>query len=104
MANLLKVDFKRVLKDQLFMVICIVAGAFALITPLLYVALFGSLEGEMEQMLSMMGITIDAKTMFFQTFSLSNNSGLAIPILLSVILTKDFSQGTVRNKIISGYS
>lgn len=104
MTNLLKADFKRVLKDKLFMVVCIIATAFAFVTPLLYVLLFGSLEGDMNEALSMLGVAVDAKSMFFTAFALSDNLGLVLPVLLSIILSKDFSQGTVRNKIISGYS
>ena len=53
---------------------------------------------------AMMGISIDAKTMFFNGFSLGNNFGLIAPVLLSIVLCKDFSYGTIRNKIISGHS
>ena len=104
MTNLLKADFKRVLKDRLFLVVCIIAGAFAFITPMLYVAIFSSFEGEMDEMLSMLGMSVSAKSMFFAAFALTDNLGLVLPILLSVILCKDFSHGTVRNKIIAGYS
>ena len=46
MFNLLKMDLKRLFKDKLFLVLCILAGVFALITPLLYKGLFALMEGE----------------------------------------------------------
>lgn len=107
MLKLLKVDFKRVLKDKLFLVMCILAVVFAAVTPLLYVAILGTLgveTGEMSEMLDALGMSINAKSMFFQSFSLGNNLGLILPVLLAIILCKDYSHGTVRNKIISGNS
>ena len=105
MINLLKVDFKRVIKDKLFLVMCIVAGAFALATPLLYVGIFslmGADFGDAESMIELMGMDINAKSMFFSSFSLGNNLGLVVPVLLTIVLCKDYTQGTVRNKIIGG--
>lgn len=101
MVELIKSDFRRVLKDKLFMVVCILAAAFALITPLLYKAIFSSLDPSME---AMMAGTVLAKDNFFGAFSLGNNFGFVMPFLLAIVLCKDFSHGTVRNKIISGHS
>lgn len=107
MLNLLKVDFRRVLKDKLFLAICIIAVVFAIITPLLYVLIFAGLSGDFsdtEAMLELMGVSVTAKSQFFMSFSLGNNLGLILPVLLAIVMWKDFSQGTVRNKIISGNS
>lgn len=101
MTNLVKTDLTRVLKDKLFLVVCILGVVFALITPLLYMLLFGAMETPegfgMENLIS-------AKAQFFSSFSLGNNFGLVVPVLIAIILCKDFSFGTVRNKIISGHS
>lgn len=103
MINLLKADFKRVLKDKLLLVVCILAVVFAFITPLLYRLLLGDTLAD--PALEAMGLSIvSAKSQFFGAFSLGNNLGLVIPIFLGIILCKDFSHGTVRNKIISGKS
>lgn len=102
MLNLVKTDLKRIFKDKLFLVACILGVAFALFTPLLYRLLFGSLielEGTLSEELNLY-----AKTLFFTAFSPSNNLGLVVPVLLAIALCKDFSFGTVRNKIISGKS
>ena len=101
MRNLYVMDIKRILKDKLFMVTCILAGVFALINPLLNKLIFSLLD--MEEVLD--GImNVNAKSMFFSAFLPGDNLGLIMPILFAIIMCKDFSQGTVRNKIISGKS
>lgn len=105
MMNLLKADFKRVLKDKLLIVMGILAVVFAAITPLLYAALF--LTGEIAEdpmTQEMLSGAISGKVQFFSSFSLGNNLGLIAPVLLAIVLCKDFSFGTVRNKIIAGKS
>ncbi len=101
MRELLRADFRRVLKDKLLIVMGILAVVFALITPLLYTLLFATEELASDPMLA--GL-VSAKSQFFQSFSLGNNLGLIAPVLLAIVLCKDFSYGTVRNKIISGKS
>ena len=100
MNRLIKTDFKRFFKDKLFLVACIIAGVFAIITPLLYKVIFSFLDMD----LSEMGLIMDVKTMFFSAFSLTNNLGLIAPIFIMIIISKDFSFGTIRNKIIKGHS
>jgi ABC-type transport system involved in multi-copper enzyme maturation permease subunit len=101
MKALLKTDFKRLSKDKLLLVMGIVAVVFAAMTPLLYAALFSGMGMEDDPMLSAF---ITGKAQFFGSFSLGNNLGLIAPVLLAIALCKDFSYGTVRNKIISGKS
>lgn len=107
MTKLLKCDLLRVIKDRLFWVVCILAAVFALITPLLYAAIYSGIDAVADgssDVLELMGLGMDGKTIFFSAFSLSNNFGLIVPVLLAIILCKDFSYGTVRNKIICGCS
>ena len=104
MNRLIKSDFKRVFRDKLFLVVCILAVVFAVITPLLYVVLFSSM-GELDPMTEeMLSGYVSAKGQFFGAFSFGNNLGLIAPLLIGIILFKDFSFGTVRNKVISGHS
>ena len=98
MRELLKTDLKRILKDKLFLVACILGVIFAVSSPLLSEALIVGLNIEEE-----LGASFaSAKTMFFSSFSISGNFGLILPILISIVLCKDFSHGTIRNKIICG--
>lgn len=104
MLDLLKVDFKRVLKDKLVLVVCIIAGVFAIITPFLYLVIFAGVGMEDMEDMALLGLGVNGKAQFFDFFSLGNNLGLIAPVLLAIAICKDFSQGTVRNKIISGKS
>lgn len=101
MTELFRADLKRVLKDKLLLVMGILAVVFAVITPLLYAAIF-SIDGLMSD--PMFASLVSAKSQFFQSFSMTNNLGLIAPVLLAIVLCKDFSFGTVRNKIIAGKS
>ena len=101
MRELIQADLKRVIKDKLMLVLAILAVVFALITPLTFALVFSVIDISEEPMLSAL---VSAKGMFFQSFSMTNNMGFIAPVLLAIILYKDFSYGTVRNKIISGKS
>ena len=103
MGGVLKADFKRVLKDKLLLIMGIIALVLAAITPLSYVALFSGMESTESEMLEQL-VGLSAKEQFFSSFSIGNNMGLIAPIFLAIVLCKDFSFGTVRNKIISGKS
>lgn len=102
MKGLIKSDYSRVFKDKLFLIVCIIGVAFALIMPLLYLLIFASTDDPMVQEIA--GSITTAKSQFFTAFAISDNFGLVVPILLAIILFKDISQGTVRNKIIGGKS
>lgn len=101
MRNLILTDLRRVLKDKLLIVIVSIAAGFAVITPLLYWAIFESMDNISAEML---GVAATAKDLFFTAFNIGNDLGLVAPVLIAVILFKDFSHGTIRNKIISGKS
>lgn len=101
MISLLKADLKRMFKDKLFLISCIIAVVFSIITPILYKALLLLFEAEEDLLLTSM---FSAKGLLASMFSPTNNLGLIIPVFLGIIINKDFSYGTVRNKIIKGKS
>ncbi len=101
MRNLIITDMRRIVKDKLLLVVGIIAAVFAVITPLLYWALFRDMD---PLTLEMLGVGAYAKDLFFSAFNIGNDLGLVAPVLIAVILFKDFSHGTIRNKIISGKS
>lgn len=101
MRELIQADLKRVIKDKLMLVLAILAMVFALITPLTFALVFSVIDVSEEPMLAAL---VSAKGLFFQSFSMTNNMGFIAPVLLAIVLYKDFSYGTVRNKIISGKS
>lgn len=102
MLNLLKVDLKRIIKDKLFLVACIIGIAFSVFTPLLYRILFSEMMASDD--MGLFASLFSTKGIFFNSFSLTNNFGLIVPIFLMIIIFKDFNQGTIRNKIITGKS
>lgn len=102
MLRLLYTDLKRIVKDKLFLIVCIIGAAFSIITPLIYFAIF-SVLGDMSDM-ELLGFGFTGKTMYFSCFSPGNNFGIILPVFISIIIFKDFSYGTIRNKIISGNS
>ncbi|MBR5134515.1 MAG: hypothetical protein IKV35_02840 [Clostridia bacterium] len=102
MRELLKMDFRRVLKDKLLIVMLILATVFAVMTPLMYAGLEWILGGEDGGM--MFGLNFYAKQQFFAAFSIGSDFGLIAPVFLAIVLCKDFFSGTVRNKIIAGKS
>ena len=101
MISLIKTDLRRILKDRLFMVVCIIGALLALVMPLLYLLIFGDVGIDE---VGILGLYCSAKSLFFNSFIPSSNFGLIFPVLISIIVCKDFSQGTVRNKIICGKS
>ena len=101
MTGLLKSDFRRILKDKLLIVVGILAVVFAITLPLLYAVIFSTADMLEDDLF---GNLFSAKTLFFNAFSMGNNLGLVAPVLLAIILCKDFSFGTIRNKIIAGKS
>lgn len=105
MSGLLKADFRRVFKDKLLIVMGILAVVFAVITPLLYAfMLSGTDTAENDMITEMVSGFVYGKSQFFSSFSMGNNLGLIAPVLLAIVLCKDFSFGTIRNKIIAGKS
>ena len=99
MRNLYVTDLKRIFKDKLFIIACILAGLFAITNPIINKVLF-----ELLDMGDLLDNLMNSKTIFFSAFVPGDNLGLIMPIFVSIIVCKDFSHGTVRNKIISGKS
>ena len=81
MLNLYITDLKKIIKDKLFLVTCILGIVFTLMTPILYKALFEVLGvGEI------LGDLVDAKILTFGAFNPSGNLGFIMPILIAIIV------------------
>ena len=103
MTDLLRADFRRIIRDRLLVVMGILAIGFAAISPLLYALLLNVIGIDPSED-ALVSQYINAKGQFFSSFAFGSNVGLIAPVLLAIALCKDFSFGTVRNKIISGKS
>lgn len=100
MLNLLKAEFFKIKKDKLLYIALIIIAFLALSLSFGYVGLEVIIDNEVfEEFL----LELNGKGMFIGSFSPSQNIGILIPIVLTIITTREFSYGTVRNKIISGH-
>ena len=107
MLRLLRTDLKRIIKDKLLLITIFIGLGFAIIMPAVYKLIVGIMADAIEESEPIPGFTMSlyySKTLFVSAFGLSNNFGLIMVILISIIICKDFSYGTIRNKIISGNS
>ena len=100
MKNLFKAFIFKLRKDLTFRVTLIVGGALAIgLSVLLFVIDLGTknLGGEELKMCSGQGL-------FVFSLSPAQNFGIAVPINLITFTVLEFTQGTIRNKIITGNS
>lgn len=104
MRNLLKNDLLRIIKDKTIIVVLIISVALAFSRPL-----FNALPGYIYNNLypeNPINVRESAAafSLFLDSFSITGIIGLLAPILISILISKDISFGTIRNKIILGYS
>lgn len=101
MRNLLSADFYRYRKDILLKVAFILIAFFVAMNCGLYALLKNMVDDE--SMLGDMADIICGRYLYGAAFSVGSNVGIVIPIFAGAIVCKDFSMGTIRNKIIRGY-
>ena len=100
MINLLRVNLYRMRKDILLYV-CLAVTVLMVFTSVATFKLLGMLTGvELESF----GMVASGKVLLLNTLSPMNNMGVLIPILMILMHAKDYSNGTIRNKIICGYN
>ena len=105
MKNLLRADLYRIRHSKLTLVMLILCVGFPLLMSLLYwgmdaLALM-DMEPADEAMMEEMTL-FNGKSLIANSFTLSNNLGLVIPIFSGIFICLDISDGTLRNKIING--
>src|SRR5690554_5782422 len=99
MLNILKAELNKFLKSKIFIALIILLFAFPLLTASMYQVvkntllggIIGSNEGDL------------ARETFLASFSPMNNFGLLLLILLLIVIVGDFTNNTIRNKVIAGY-
>lgn len=97
MSRLLKAFFYKISKDITFRITLIIGAAVAVFMIILYLALDLFLDTEGMKMLT-------GQSMLVTSFSPVQNFGIAIPINVVSFVILEFTQGTIRNKIIAGHS
>lgn len=99
MSRLLKADLYRVLKSRLSLIALILALAFPVLSVFLYAGI--QLVGGLGEDFSTEAL-FNANTLIGSVFSLSNNIGLVVPAFAGILVCTDYTNGTLRNKVIAG--
>ena len=100
MKRLLKADLYRVMKSRLSLIALILAVAFPVLVVLLYAGM-GVITG-LDEGLEETGALFNANSIIGSVYSLSNNIGLVVPAFAGILVCTDYTNGTLRNKVIAG--
>ena len=97
MSRLLKAFFYRMSKDLAFRITLIIGCGIALILSVILLVA--------DLMMDMEGIKLlTGHGMLTMSLNPAQNYGIAIPINVAIFVALEFTQGTIRNKIIAGHS
>lgn len=113
MLSLLKNDLRRIIKDQSFIVIFIIGIILSIVGPIFCKISYLSFNGQ--EVLDSLVINENnvgssliaastARGQFYDSFAPMSLINLIISSCIVAIIFKDFGQGTIRNKIVSGHS
>lgn len=105
MHNLLKADFYRARRDKLLLIGLIVAVGLVIFQALIIkgFTMMANSDAESDAVISIAGAS--GLALWFNGISVLGNTSLYIvPIFLTIFFVKEFSDRTIRNKLIIGYS
>lgn len=97
MINLLKSDFYRLKKDKSSWVGLIIIMGLSIFT---YLMTFG-LEAIDPNLAA--GL-LNPRSVYLSSFQGGNNAGLLVLIIIGIVIAKDFSHKTIRQKILNGHT
>ena len=103
MKNLLKADFYSLIRSKLtyiLLIICIALPVFSVLTSVLINNIFESEIMNDPEFSEIGGMLFTGRSIMFSSFSLTNNTGLIIPIFIGIFTMSDIRHGTIRNKVI----
>ncbi|MDR2834626.1 MAG: ABC transporter permease [Bacteroidales bacterium] len=95
MKNLIRYDLRRILKDKLVIIVTICMVALEIGVSGIFIAAFRYSAGN---------AIMQSKDLIFFVYSSFNYGITFMEIMLLIILSKEYTQGTIRNKIVAGYS
>ncbi|MFA5235673.1 MAG: hypothetical protein WC399_02315 [Bacilli bacterium] len=98
MVRLLRLEFRRLFKDKAFFAIFIIIAIIALLQIL--VASNSYYEDPFGHVYWLMPL----RDIITTSFQISSTPFILIGIFISLFIAKDIAQGTIRNKLIAGYS
>ena len=105
MKNLLSADFLRIFKDKIFKITLIVIIIFGIVTSLFnfgLVYLIGFLSSPEEA--EYLREYYNGYQLFIGAFNPTSSIAMVISIMSIIMVCKEFSFGTIRNKLIAGHS
>lgn len=102
MGRLMKSFFYKVSKDTAFRVAFIIGCAFAVIMALIFFGLDAVINNVLEGEESIKMFT--GQSMLVMSMLPAQDFALVIPIIVICFIGLEFSQGTIRNKVIAGHS
>ena len=101
MGRLFKAFFFKLSRDLTFRIVLIIGAGIAFFVTALYLMIDLGMEGlSGEENIKF----LTGPNMLLTSFNPVDNFGLAIPICLITFICLEFTQGTIRNKIIAGHS
>jgi len=102
MVKLLKTEFFKVRKVKSVKIALLIAVVFAFINIFL-MKIAEKFMGNLD-IPEGFNFSFDAtgRSVFLNSFSLFNNFGIIIPIIICIYVGQEFSYGTIRNKLIAG--
>lgn len=94
MLNLINADLRKFSQTKLVYIILGILSFFAILNPFLFLTIdFGELNLPEPT----------AYQLFLDSFNPNNNAGLLIGVLACILISQEFSHGTIRNKVIAGH-
>jgi hypothetical protein len=99
MIRLLKLDIKRAFRDKAFIIITIIVALFAFLQVLIasQTVFVDPFTEDIYRMFT-------ARDIIESSFQISSTPVIIIGALIALFIAKDINQGTIRNKLIAGYS
>ncbi|MBR6322889.1 MAG: hypothetical protein IKR59_08470 [Lachnospiraceae bacterium] len=100
MSKLMKADIYRMVKSRLTLVALIMVLAFPVLMVLMYLGIqaIAGVGDEMEEAVTL----FTANSLIGSIYSMTNNVGLVIPAFAGILVCSDYTNGTLRNKVIAG--
>ena len=104
MGNLFKAFLFKLRKDLTFRITLFIGLGLAVLMTLIYLGIDLVVKALEEDPSSYKFVFCTGQNLFINSLSPAQNFGIAIPINLITFTVLEFTQGTIRNKIIAGNS
>jgi ABC-type transport system involved in multi-copper enzyme maturation permease subunit len=102
MKNIISAEFFKVRKDKALKIIFLVTIGFAFLNIILLLVIDQIVGNTPMPEGYNFNFDPSTKNAFLSGFNIANNFGLIFPIAACIYVGKEFSYGTIRNKIVSG--